>query len=140
LIGIDTPESHKPGTPVECGAKRATANMERLAYGSGGTGRAVRLVTDPTQNTLDRYGRLLAYVYLTYNGHRMQTEQAQGRLGQGLRVRQHAVCARRLLQAQPGTGTQGAPRRVGTLRRQLSRSRLEVVRIATATPSASAIT
>src|SRR4051812_11633031 len=27
LIGIDTPESHKPGVPVECGAREATASM-----------------------------------------------------------------------------------------------------------------
>jgi len=59
LIGIDTPESVKPGTPVECGAKQASAFVKALA-----TGRHVRLITDPTQDTRDRYGRLLAYVEL----------------------------------------------------------------------------
>ena len=31
LIGIDTPETRDPGTPVECGGKRATSNMLRLS-------------------------------------------------------------------------------------------------------------
>src|SRR5436309_1000652 len=32
-IGIDTPESVKPGTPVQCFAKRASAYNERLVDG-----------------------------------------------------------------------------------------------------------
>lgn len=59
LIGVDTPET-KPGAPVECGGKQATANMKRLAL-KGGRGRGVTLATDPTQHRRDRYGRLLAY-------------------------------------------------------------------------------
>jgi endonuclease YncB( thermonuclease family) len=65
LIGIDTPESSKPGVAGECGAKRATAYMTRLAFRQSrgrGPGQPVRLRTDPTQARLDRYGRLLAYV------------------------------------------------------------------------------
>jgi micrococcal nuclease len=75
LIGIDTPESHKPGVPVECGAERATDHLLGLAFTRprdtdgdglddrrGGTGRAVWVRTDPTQPTYDRYDRLLAYV------------------------------------------------------------------------------
>lgn len=65
LIGIDTPESRKPGVPVECGAKQATAAMTKLAVRKrrrGHVGQAVRLTTDPTQDRIDRYGRLLAYV------------------------------------------------------------------------------
>ena len=58
VIGIDTPESHRPGTPVECGARAATRYAERFE------GRRVRLRTDPTQDTYDRYGRLLVYVDL----------------------------------------------------------------------------
>jgi endonuclease YncB( thermonuclease family) len=56
LIGIDTPETHRPGTPIECGGPRASRSMHRLADGRG-----VTLVTDPTQDRFDRYGRLLAY-------------------------------------------------------------------------------
>ncbi|MBI5106814.1 MAG: thermonuclease family protein [Solirubrobacterales bacterium] len=55
-IGIDTPESVKPGTPVQCYAKAASAANERLVGG-----RRVRLVLDVEER--DRYGRLLAYVY-----------------------------------------------------------------------------
>jgi micrococcal nuclease len=57
LIGIDTPESKRPGTPVQCGALAASRAMHRLA-----DGRRVTLVFDPTQDRRDRYGRLLAYV------------------------------------------------------------------------------
>jgi micrococcal nuclease len=56
LIGVDTPESVKPGTPVECFAKRATAFTKRLVEG-----RRVRLEADAEER--DRYGRLLAYVH-----------------------------------------------------------------------------
>lgn len=56
LLGIDTPELHRPGTPVECGARAAARTLTRLAEG-----RRVSLVTDPTQDERDRYGRLLAY-------------------------------------------------------------------------------
>jgi len=64
VLGIDTPESVKPDTPVECGAKAAARAMRRRALGSGGAGRRVRLVSDPTQDERDRFGRLLAYVEL----------------------------------------------------------------------------
>lgn len=56
LIGIDTPESVKPGTPVECFAREASAFLERLIEG-----RRVRLEHDIEER--DRYGRLLAYVH-----------------------------------------------------------------------------
>lgn len=55
-IGVDTPESVKPGTPVQCFAKRASAFNKRLVAGE-----TVRLVRDAEER--DRYGRLLAYVY-----------------------------------------------------------------------------
>jgi micrococcal nuclease len=55
-IGIDTPDSVKPDTPVQCFAERASAANARLVGG-----RRVRLVGDVEER--DRYGRLLAYVY-----------------------------------------------------------------------------
>jgi len=61
LIGIDTPETRKPGTPVQCGGLDATARMKKLALRNG-AGRTVTLKTDPTQDVLDRFDRLLAYV------------------------------------------------------------------------------
>jgi micrococcal nuclease len=64
LIGIDTPESHRPGTPVECGARAATRALQRLAVTSDGRGRSVTLVSDPGHDDRDRYGRVLAYADL----------------------------------------------------------------------------
>jgi micrococcal nuclease len=60
-IGVDTPESVKPGTPVQCFAKRASAANAALV-----AGHTVRLVGDVEQR--DRYGRLLAYVYREPDG------------------------------------------------------------------------
>lgn len=75
LIGIDTPETKRPDTPVECGGPEATSSMFRLGFTrprdsnhdglydrKGGKGRRVKVTTDPTQDRRDRYGRLLAYV------------------------------------------------------------------------------
>ncbi|WP_217920731.1 thermonuclease family protein [Miltoncostaea oceani] len=59
LIGVDTPETRHPTTGVQCFGPEATARTTRLLP----EGTAVRLVTDPTQDVRDRYGRLLAYVY-----------------------------------------------------------------------------
>src|SRR5262249_32057705 len=55
-IGIDTPESVKPDTPVQCFAKKASHFNSALV-----DGRDVTLQTDAEER--DRYGRLLAYVY-----------------------------------------------------------------------------
>ncbi len=55
-IGIDTPESVKPGTRVQCFGKAAAEANRRLVEG-----RDVRLEYDAEAR--DRYGRLLAYVY-----------------------------------------------------------------------------
>jgi micrococcal nuclease len=60
LLGIDTPETHRPGTPIECGGPEASANMRKLAP----AGTRVVLEPDPSQDRVDRYGRLLAYVRL----------------------------------------------------------------------------
>ena len=57
LIGIDTPETHKPDTPVECFGPQASDRMTALLP----AGTIVRLVRD--EEARDRYGRLLAYVY-----------------------------------------------------------------------------
>jgi micrococcal nuclease len=55
-IGVDTPESVKPGVRVQCYAKSAAAENRRLVLG-----RSVRLEYDAEPR--DRYGRLLAYVW-----------------------------------------------------------------------------
>lgn len=55
-IGIDTPESVKPNTPVECFAKAASNFNKSLVANHQVTLRFDRELRD-------RYGRLLAYVY-----------------------------------------------------------------------------
>jgi endonuclease YncB( thermonuclease family) len=75
IIDEDTPESRKPGTPVECGAKEATSLAYFLGFTAatdsdgdglldtkGGKGVKVHLKTDRSQDLFDRYKRLLAYV------------------------------------------------------------------------------
>ena len=57
LIGVDTPESVKPGTPVECFAIAASNFTKRELTGVG-----VRLEYDVDR--FDRYGRTLAYVWV----------------------------------------------------------------------------
>jgi micrococcal nuclease len=59
-IGVDTPETVKPESPVECFGPRASGFNHRLVEG-----RRVRLVFGVERR--DVYGRLLSYVYL---GHR----------------------------------------------------------------------
>jgi micrococcal nuclease len=56
-LGIDTPELHHPSEPVERFARRAARANARMVVG-----RVVRLV--PDRERRDRYGRLLAYVYV----------------------------------------------------------------------------
>jgi micrococcal nuclease len=62
LIGIDTPETVKPRSPVECFGKEASAHTKELLP----PGTPVRLVLDAEAR--DRYGRLLAYVYRAADG------------------------------------------------------------------------
>lgn len=58
MIGVDTPETHKPNTPVQCFGPQASDFTKNLL-----TGQAVRLEADPTNSNRDRYDRLLRYVY-----------------------------------------------------------------------------
>lgn len=59
MIGVDTPETHKPNSPVECGGPEASDYAKKLLNGT-----QVRLESDPTNQNRDRYDRLLRYVYL----------------------------------------------------------------------------
>ena len=62
-IGVDTPETVKPNTPVQCfGPAAHDLNAQVL----GGAGGALRLRFD--RELRDRYGRLLAYVYRARDG------------------------------------------------------------------------
>lgn len=55
IIGIDTPEVYGG---MECGGRRASRRMKALAP----VGSTVTLISDPSQDDRDRYGRLLRYV------------------------------------------------------------------------------
>ncbi|MCA9361728.1 thermonuclease family protein [Candidatus Kaiserbacteria bacterium] len=59
LIGIDTPETVHPSKPVECMGIEASNKAKQLL-----TGQTVRFEGDSSQDTRDRYGRLLGYVFL----------------------------------------------------------------------------
>jgi len=62
LIGIDTPETVEPGTPVQCFGPEATRYANELMP----VGTRIRLVYDVER--LDRFGRSLAYVYKLDDG------------------------------------------------------------------------
>jgi micrococcal nuclease len=57
LIGVDTPETVKPDTPVECFGPQASSFTHRVLEDRG-----VRLVFGAERR--DVYGRLLAYAYI----------------------------------------------------------------------------
>ena len=62
LIGIDTPETKKPDSPVECFGPEAAAFTESLL--PDGT----RLHLERDVEARDQYGRLLAYVFVADSG------------------------------------------------------------------------
>ena len=59
LIGINTPESVDPRRGVQCFGIEASDEMKRLLEGQ-----SVRLKGDPSQDTYDKYHRMLAYIFL----------------------------------------------------------------------------
>ncbi|WP_040422003.1 thermonuclease family protein [Actinopolymorpha alba] len=58
LIGLDTPETKDPRKGVQCYGPEASNQAHKLL-----DGRDVRLEIDPSQGTVDKYGRALAYVW-----------------------------------------------------------------------------
>lgn len=56
IIGIDTPETYPQ---IECGGLEATASLKRMVR----PGSELALYRDPTQATVDRYGRILRFVH-----------------------------------------------------------------------------
>lgn len=59
FIGIDTPETHKENTPVQCYGPAASAYTKNRIGSS-----RIRLVADELTTNRDRYDRLLRYIYL----------------------------------------------------------------------------
>jgi micrococcal nuclease len=60
LLGINTPETVDPRKPVECFGKEASARAKTLLSET-----SVEIETDKTQGLFDKYGRVLAYIYLS---------------------------------------------------------------------------
>ncbi len=61
FIGVDTPETHKPNTPVQCYGELAAAYTKAEISQHGNK---VRLQADPQSDNRDVYGRLVRYVFL----------------------------------------------------------------------------
>lgn len=59
LIGIDSPEVLDERKPVQCFGKEASNKAGKVV-----TGKTIVLESDPTQENMDEYGRLLRYVFL----------------------------------------------------------------------------
>ena len=59
MIGINTPETVDPQRPVECFGKEASNRAKELL-----TNANVKIETDSSQDTYDKYGRLLGYVIM----------------------------------------------------------------------------
>lgn len=76
LIGMDTPETVDPRKPVQCFGKEASTRAKALLAGTN-----VRIEADATQDTRDKYGRLLVYVYrddgLFYNKYMIEQGYAR---------------------------------------------------------------
>lgn len=58
LVGVDTPETVKEDSPVECGGPEASEYLHSQIEGKD-----VFLSADPAQGERDKYDRLLAYVW-----------------------------------------------------------------------------
>ena len=89
LVGVNTPETVKEDSPVECGGPEASGYLHSQL-----DGKQVFLSADPAQGERDKYDRLLAYVWTSdgapVNQHHRGTRPWRGhRLRQGLRHEPH---------------------------------------------------
>jgi micrococcal nuclease len=92
ILGADTPEIVDPRKPVQCyGAEASAHTKRRLAPGT-----RVSLETDT--EVRDKYGRLLAYVYI--GGVRYDDELLRLGLARMLIIPPNGVHARAMLQAE----------------------------------------
>lgn len=75
VLGIDTPETKKPGTPVQCFGPEATKNAEKWV---AKVKRKVTLARDAAAPDRDRHQRLLRYVEPREGGRDLSEEQITG--------------------------------------------------------------
>jgi micrococcal nuclease len=97
-IGVDTPETVKPGSPVECFGPQASSFNHQLVED-----RVVRLVFDAELR--DDYGRLLAYVYA---GDRfVNAELVKGGYARTLEIEPNTSRAEQLARLEEAAGSAG---------------------------------
>ncbi len=90
LLGVDTPETHKPNTPVQCYGPEASAYTNARL-----TGRRIQLELDVEHH--DIYGRTLAYIIL--DGKRFNDELLRLGYARLLVIAPNGAHARTMLRA-----------------------------------------
>lgn len=101
-IGMDTPETVKPNTPVQCyGPAAHDLNARLLASG----GASVTLRFD--RELRDRYGRLLAYVYRARDGLLVNAQLVRDGAARTLTIAPNTAHATELAQLQQGARIAG---------------------------------
>jgi micrococcal nuclease len=99
-IGMDTPETVKPDTPVQCFGPAAHDLNARLL---GSAGARVTLRFD--RELRDRYGRLLAYVYRARDGLFVNAQLVRDGAARTLPISPNTAHAGELAQLQDGART-----------------------------------
>lgn len=85
VLGINTPETKRPGYTVGCWGPEATQFAKDTLLGQ-----RVAVVTDPTQDRTDRYGRTLAYL-VKGNGWNYSIEAARAGAAESYIYQGHPV-------------------------------------------------
>lgn len=101
LSGIDTPETVKPGSAVECFGPEASREAGRLL-----DGQAVRLDFDV--ETSDRYGRWLAYVVRRADGRLVNEDLLRGGFAERFRDTPNRRHLERFVAAERAARREGA--------------------------------
>ena len=101
LLGIDTPESVKPDSPVECFGPEAAASLKRLLP----AGSRVRLERDVEPR--DRYGRLLVHLYRGSDGRHVNLAQVELGFAEPLTIEPNRAHAAELAAAAERARTTG---------------------------------
>ena len=93
LIGVDTPETVKPDTPVQCYGPEASAHLHGLLP----DGTRVRVARDAEAR--DHFGRLLLYLWRADNGRFVNLDIASGGFGRPLSIAPNTAHAAELAAA-----------------------------------------
>lgn len=80
LIGVDTPETVKPNTPVQCFGPQASSHLKHLLP----PGTTVRVARDAEAR--DHFGRLLLYLWRVSDGRFVNLEIAADGFGRPLSI------------------------------------------------------